>query len=290
MKPVNKPVPKFSVLMSVYNGDVPSQLDTAINSIISQTQPPDEIVLVKDGPLDNGLNEVIDKWQKRHAKLFCIVPLAENVGLGPALGRGLDECSHEIVARMDADDISVPNRFEEQLSFLSAHGDIDVVSCFMQVFGQDPEEILFEQHEPTTHEEISRVAKFRSPIAHGTVMCRRSALLSAGGYIGHYPQMEDYHLWVRMLLNGSRMASIPKILYMNRRNNRLGKRRNGFSRVRVQISLQREFLRIGFLSPWRFVWGVILRTIVSVVPYTLIQSARFQFGLDTKKQIKSHPL
>jgi glycosyltransferase involved in cell wall biosynthesis len=274
---------EFSVLMSIYHGDIPQQLDTAISSIVNQTLLPSEIVLVKDGPLYDRLDAVIEKWERSNPSLFVIVPLEKNVGLGPALNAGLDKCSYDIVARMDADDISVSNRFEEQLSFLTAHPDIDVVSCFMQVFDRDPNKILFEQHELTTHEEISRIAKFRSPIAHGTVMYRRSAVVSAGGY-GDWRGVEDYHLWVRMLRNGSRMASIPKVLYKNRRSTNLGKRRRGFSRVIMQLSLQREFLRLGFISFPRFSCNVILRTIISILPYRIIQYARFKFGLDNKAE------
>lgn len=284
MKAVNKPVPKFSVLMSVYHSDVPEQLDAAISSVVNQTWPPDEIVLVEDGPITESLASVVNKWTDKFPELFRIVALPTNVGLGAALKAGMERCSHEIIARMDADDISMPNRFEEQFSFLNDHPEIDVVGSWVKVFDGDPNKILFETHKPTTHEEISELAKFRSPVMHGGCMYRRSGVWSAGGYSGDYLGMEDYHLWVRMLLNGSRMANIPKFLYKNRRNTMLGKRRRGLYRVRVQISLQREFLRIGFISRSRFAYNIILRTIVSILPYGLIQYTRFKFGLDKKAE------
>ena len=96
---------KFSVLMSVYHKDDPTYLDTALNSLTEQTAVPDEIVLVKDGPVSQQLEEVIDAFHKKFCNLK-IVALEKNSGLGNALNQGLKHCSHELVARMDSDDIS----------------------------------------------------------------------------------------------------------------------------------------------------------------------------------------
>ncbi len=138
----------LSVLMSIYSGDNPKYLYAAIESIISQTRPPDEIVVVKDGPLTNELSRIIKQWQQKRPGLFKVVSLTENRGLGVALQEGLKACSYDIVARMDADDISSPDRFEKQLRFLQDNPDVAVVSSWMACFEDNPDNIVFIRQMP----------------------------------------------------------------------------------------------------------------------------------------------
>jgi glycosyltransferase involved in cell wall biosynthesis len=181
---------KLSVLMPVYYADVPDQLDTAIRSVIDQTLPPDEIVIVKDGPLGAKLDAVIEKWTGKHPGLFLIISLDKNQGLGPALQAGIEKCSNEIVARMDADDISCSDRFEKLLLFLSKNPEITLVSSWMGCFENNPDNVLFVRRAPTTHEKIRKLAGFRNPINHAPSVFRRSAVLGVGGY-KHRPGFED---------------------------------------------------------------------------------------------------
>jgi glycosyltransferase involved in cell wall biosynthesis len=110
----------FSVLMSVYNNEEPSYFEKALESCLNQTLLPDEIVLIKDGPLKKGLEDVIGKMCSRFPNKLKVIPLKDNVGLGEALRLGLKACSHGIIARVDSDDINMPDRFRIQLiSYLS---------------------------------------------------------------------------------------------------------------------------------------------------------------------------
>ncbi len=274
----NERLARFSVLISTYAGDVPEQLDSALKSIVRQTVPPDEIVLVKDGPISKRLSCIIDKWRMDYPHLFSIVSLPKNLGLGLALKAGMEECRHELIARMDADDISAPNRFEKQLRFLHQNRDVDVVSSWTAQFYDEPDSVLFVRPAPTRHEDISRLARFRSPITHAASMFHRSAVIRAGGY-SHWRVMQDYQLWARMLLAGCRMACIPEALYKVRRSGGLATRRSGLRRACLQVLLQTHFLKMGFISLPTFLLNVTLRVIACVLPVGVMERLRIKFRI-----------
>jgi len=265
---------KFSVLMSVYEKEDPAYFNLAMQSIWDkQTLKPDEIVLVKDGPLTNELSCLIEQWQQKHPGLFKIVSLSENSGLGVALQQGLKACSYSIIARMDADDISCPERFEKQLKFLLENPDIAVVSSWMACFKDNPNKIIFIRQMPQKYEDISRIAKFRNPICHPPVMFRRSAIEAVGGY-SNRPRNQDYHLWARMLLNGFKITCIPETLYKFRCNSNFLKRRASFQHMLSMIKLQKEFLKMGFISFPRFILNIIVRITAYMLPITITRFVR----------------
>ena len=269
---------KLSVLMSVYQSDVPEQLDAAINSVVNQTWPPDEIVLVEDGPITESLASVVNKWTDKFPEMFRIVALPTNVGLGAALKAGMEKCSHEIIARMDADDIATPDRFEKQLAFLKKNPHISVVTSWMGIFEDDPDDILFERRLPTTHEKISKLAKFRSPINHAASTFRRSAVISVGSY-PNWRKGQDYPLYVRMLQAGFKMACIPEVLYKQRYNHTLAARRHNLSAYLLQMRLQKQLLKTGFISFPRFITNIVIRTIACMLPVTLMRAVRMKLRL-----------
>lgn len=263
----------LTVLMSIYQKDEPQWLEEAIASIINQTRQPDEIVLVKDGPLTSQMDSVIEKWTKKYSHLFKIVALKKNSGLGLALTAGLEKCSFEIVARMDADDISMPDRFQKQCDFLSDHPDISMVCSRAGQFETGSDEIMFSRGAPTEHKKIVRLARFRNPIDHGTVMYRRSEVLEVGGYC-NMKSFEDYHLWGRMIANGSQIACIPEVLYKFRRSRDMLSRRRGLCYLQRWMTLQKEFLKIGFVSLPIFIVNIIIRTTWHLMPLGLLRRTR----------------
>lgn len=124
---------QFSVLISVYHREVPSYLSASLQSIFNQTLVPSEVVLVKDGPLTPELDLVIDEFVAKYSTLKIVI-LPENVGLGRALNEGLKHCSHELVARMDSDDICKPDRFEKQIMAFEQQKDVAVVGSWIDEF------------------------------------------------------------------------------------------------------------------------------------------------------------
>jgi len=172
----------FSVLIATYEGDDPDDLERALQSVINQTVQPDEIVVVADGPLTSELEGVLDDLDEKHPDLFCQTSLSNNCGLGAALKHGVEVCSYEWIARMDADDVAVEDRFERQLEYINEHPGMDVVGGYIREFDENPDCVNRVREVPTTHEEIAAAGRFRCPMNHPSVMFRRRAVIDAGNY------------------------------------------------------------------------------------------------------------
>lgn len=293
----------FSVLMSVYRAEKPEFLQAAIDSIFRQTVPPGEFVLVCDGPLTEKLEQVIRSIGNRQAKesanqrgkTMCnrseriseaeanddsatqsiqpmkreikvhVIRLQENRGLWAALNAGIKACSNEIVMRMDSDDIALSDRCEKQLYYMETHPEIDVCSGQIAEFAETPRQITGYRMLPCTDPELRVFAKKRNPINHMAAAFRKGAVLSVGGY-RNVPFAEDYDLWVRMLLNGSRLGNLPDTLVYARTGNGMIARRGGWRYAKSSRALQRSFFRSGFLSRGEYVRNCIVRTAVSLFP------------------------
>lgn len=254
-----------SVLISVYANEDAEHLRLALNSVLEQTYPPNEIVLVKDGLLTSSLDSVIDEMKDYHPEMFKTVSLSENRGLGKALQIGLEHCTDGLVARMDADDISVSDRFEKQVAFMSENPDVDVVGGYIGEFEDDDGRIQNVREVPNQPKTIAKKARFRSPLNHPTVMFRREAVRSVGGYQDRR-LMQDYDLWVRLLVNDYKLANIPEILVKSRAGRELYQRRGGWDYARMELQLQRAFLEIGFISWPIFVFNLVLRLPIRLLP------------------------
>lgn len=216
---------KFSVLMSVYKKEKAEFLEKALKSIlINQSLIPNQVVLVKDGPLTYELEKVINKYVKKFENIIFLVTLKENVGLGKALNVGLNHCKYEIVARMDTDDIAIKDRFKIQLEYMNKYPEIDVLGGYIYEFDQTPGDISRIKTMPLTHEEISNYIKYRNPINHMTVMFKKSAALESGNYQPLYFN-EDYYLWIRMFIKGKKFSNISMPLVYARIGNGFIQRR-----------------------------------------------------------------
>ena len=153
----------------------------SLDSIFHQTLLPDEVILVEDGPLTSELEQIVYDYSTRYPVLK-IVPLPTNQGLGKALNEGLKHCSYDLVARMDTDDIAMPDRFRRQIQIFEEHPEIDVCGAWVDEFEGNKRNILSTRKLPEYHEEIAAYAKRRNPINHPVVMFRKSAVIAAGGY------------------------------------------------------------------------------------------------------------
>ncbi|WP_247000828.1 glycosyltransferase [Halosolutus gelatinilyticus] len=256
--------PAFSVLMPVYAGDDPSHLEAALRSVVDQSVRPDEIVIVEDGPLTDALSDVLDSYERAQGDHFSRYRLRENVGIGNALRVGVRRCEHELVARMDADDISVPDRFERQLAVFERRPDVDVVGGYIAEFDDDPDDCFACRIVPTNHTSIAARARFRNPMNHITVMARRRAILEAGNY-RDFLGMEDYDLWVRMLSNEATFANVPSVLAKARIDRDYGQR-GGLSVTKAEVRLQRSFYRSGFIDAPILLYNLLTRASVRLLP------------------------
>lgn len=257
----------FSVLLSVYSKEQPVFLEQSLSSILNQTLIPAEIVLVKDGPLTRELDYVVKRYQDE-APIIKVIQLPQNQGLGKALNEGLKHCSHELVARMDTDDIAKPNRFERQMQVFEEHPEVDIVSAWIEEFEDEVDNVVSIRKLPETHAELYSYAKLRCPINHPVAMFKKSAVLAAGSY-QHFPLFEDYYLWVRMLMNGAKFYNIQESLLYFRFSPDMFKRRGGWKYAKDELRFQKMLYERGFISRKEFVKNSFIRFTARVIPNKL---------------------
>lgn len=241
-----KEVTGFSVLMSVYRKEKPEYLWEAVESVVQQTLLPDEIVLVEDGPLTEELYETIHKLCQRY-DVIRTVPLSENMQLGRALAEGIKNCRYELIARMDTDDIAVSNRFELQYTYMREHPEVAVLGGYIEEFDEKAPDYHQVKYMPHMPEELQKYAKYRNPVNHMTVMYRKKAVLDAGNY-SHFPFLEDYELWNRMLKKGYVFANLPCVLVKARTNADIYERRGGKTYCKIYMQLRRKQREYGLLT------------------------------------------
>lgn len=257
---------EFSVLTSIYCKENPDWLREALDSVFTQTVQPTEFLLVKDGPLTPELDAVIDEYMRKYP-IFKIVTNETNLGLGLALRKGVEACSNEIIARMDTDDVIPKDRFEKELNALDKG--YDVVSCWSRIyFGNDINNIVAIKTRPENHDDLEKLAHKRSPICHAGAIFRKSAVMKAGNYQS-CPLNEDYHLWIRMFLSGSKFYSVPEVLYYVRSNPEQIKRRGGFKFLKTELKAFREFKKLGFYTWKDLIFNSTIRIIARLAPNKL---------------------
>lgn len=238
---------KYSVLMSVYCKEKPEYLKLSIDSMLNQTVKPDEIVIVKDGPLTEELNVLINEYKKNNNELFNIIVSEINLGLGKALNLGLQNCNNELVARMDTDDISLPTRCEKQIREFIKDEDLVILGTAIDEFADNPNKIISSRVVPTIHDEIYEFAKRRSPFNHPTVMYKKSKVLSLGGY-SDLKRNQDVDLFGRMLFTGYKSKNLGESLLLFRSNQDLSKRRRSWENTKSYISVIKQFWKNGYSS------------------------------------------
>lgn len=254
----------YSVLMSVYVKEKPEYLKEAIDSILNQTIKTDDFVIVCDGPLNEGLNTVIADYVTTYSGLFNVYRLERNMGLAKALNNGILQCKNEIIARMDSDDVSAPDRIEEQLKAMKEQN-ADIVGSNIIEFVDNISNTKNARVVPRENKEIIKFAKKRSPFNHPSVMYKKSAVVNAGFY-EDYRYFEDYNLWVTMLHKGFKGYNVQKNLLYMRAGEDMYKRRGGISYVGCIFRFKNHLRKIGFISIPSFLVDTITRTVVSLVP------------------------
>lgn len=254
----------YSVLMSVYHKENPEYLRAAMNSIWEQTVKTDDFVLVCDGPLTPELDAVIAEMQEEHPEL-TVVRLAKNGGLGNALNEGMKHCKNDLVARMDSDDISRPDRCERQLAVFRDYPEVSIVSGVVEEFTQSTEKIDSRRVLPETHKEILDFARKRNPFNHPCVMYRKAAVEAAGGYKDFY-LLEDYYLWIRMLQSDAIGYNIQEPLLWMRAGSDMYKRRSGLRYARSQKALFKYMRDTGWITTGQYIKSSAIRGASSLAP------------------------
>ena len=255
----------YSVLMSVYYKEKPEFLNQAIESIQSQTLPTDDFVLVCDGPLNGELDAVIAVKQQEMGASLNVIRLAKNGGLGNALNEGIRHCKNELVARMDSDDIAYPDRCEKQLAVFDTHPEVSICSGIVEEFTTDPRIVDTRRVPPETNEEIVEFAKKRNPFNHPCVIYRKTAVEAVGSYQDFY-LLEDYYLWLRMLMAGYQGYNIQERLLHMRAGSDMYKRRAGWKYAKTQVRLFRYMRNQGFIGNGQYIKSCVVRSGSALAP------------------------
>ena len=252
----------FSVLMSVYIKEKPSFLIECFESLLSQTVKAEQVVIVQDGPLLPELYEVLDEWSQKLP--LTRVVLDKNVGLGKALNYGLEHCKHQIVARMDTDDVCHPQRFEQQLMIMQL-GKIDICGSCVSEFETNPDNTSSLRSSVEKHEDIIRVSRFRNPMNHPAVMYRKSAVLEVGGY-DNVLYFEDYHLWLKLIARNYKFYNIQKPLVAMRAGIGQLARRRGLRYALLEVNFFKQCIREGIMSKGDAIRNITIRFPLRIIP------------------------
>lgn len=262
---------QFSVLMSVWREDDPGWLEAAFRSVVhDQIRAPDDVVLVQDGPVPNAMADCITGLIHESPVATTLLALDANVGLGIALDQGMAACAHDIVARMDADDIALPQRFAIQVPLVEQGADL--VGSSLLEFGTDIDDIVGKRVPPLDPDEIVRYARFHQPFNHPTVVYRRSVVQAAGGY-RHLALMEDYLLFAKMIDQGATVANVAEPLVLYRVGAGAYARRGGVELLKSEWRLQRQLRDLRFTSRGQFARNLVVRGSYRLVPEPIRKAA-----------------
>lgn len=268
---------KYTVLMSVYYKEKPEYLSLSIESMLNQTVKPDEFIIVKDGPLTTELDEVINNFVTAYPKMFNIIVHETNLGLGPALAKGIENSKNELIARMDSDDYVVSTRCEKQLEKFREDPKLGMVGSYEAEFVDTVDNVISIHRVPSENNEIERFMHRRCSVLHPTVMYKKSAVLKSGNYQSVL-LYEDYDLFARMVLEYHiKSYNIPEPLYYIRTSEDFFKRRGGIKYAKTVLKFKWGQYRKGYMSSMDFCISGLGQAFVCVLPNSLRKSFYMKF-------------
>lgn len=259
----------LSVLMSVYKNDIPDDFLLAVHSVLDQTLKPNELVLVVDGPLKAALKRAVESLRSTSSTKLKVKWLPENVGLATALNIGLRLCSYDLVARMDSDDYSLPNRFEHQIKLMHSHPDVGLTYGWQKEFYTSPNQCERIKKASSSLNEVRKQLQYRNVISHPTIMFRKAVVMNVGGYCERVGLLEDWDLYLRLLSNGVIFMGLDRVLICMRISEQQFLRRGGWSYVKNELRFRYAHFKQGNISFWPFVSTVLPTAIFRLSPPSL---------------------
>lgn len=255
----------FSIITSVYKNDNPEFVRVALDSmLVEQTVKPAEIVLVRDGQVPVPLEELLYEYERRFPQIFKVIRLEKNGGLGKALKLGVESAKYSLVARMDSDDICMPNRFEIQLKYLEQHPEVDIVGGQMTEFINTPDNIVAKRIVPCTNDNIYKYMKGRCALNHVTVMFRKQSVLMAGNYQDWFWN-EDYYLWIRMMKEKCQFANVEEVLVNVRSGTDQYSRRGGRRYFQSEKGIKQLQLKNKMINKFEYHYFIAQRYVVQIL-------------------------
>lgn len=241
----------ISVLVPIYFKEDAETVKRCLDSMVLQTIKPDEIVCALDDPSEREIEDAIDGFSNtagiKVVKCYC----KRGSGLGAVLKIGVENCSCDYIARMDADDVAVPERLERERDYLDRHPDIDVVGSNIAEFENDINIIIARRNVPAGDAACKSMLKSRDPINHMTAMFRMDSVLKAGNYSPEMMACEDTHLWTSFYAAGLNFANIQEDLVLVHAGREMYERRGGkraFHYVKMSIDYKRQAGLIGYFE------------------------------------------
>lgn len=271
--------PEFAALLCLYHNNDAGEVAEAIHStFFDQTKPPALLIVVFDGPVPQDVAEVIARTEEQ-VPVTRIV-FNENRGHGPARAAGIAACPYPWIAILDADDLSLPHRFESLLAEIAKDPEVAVIGGALQEFtvADGVREVTTTRSYPQTHAEITDYLRSRSPIAQPTAMLRVAAILDVGNYQSWFNN-EDYHLWIRLVSAGYRLRNIAKPVLLFRTSPHLYDRRGGWRYWRNEVALQQFSLQNGTTTWVKFLQGAAIRFVVQVAMPNKLRQAFYKLIL-----------
>lgn len=235
----------YSVLMVLCNKELPENLNFCLESMLMQSYPPNDFVLVCRQDLTNELKIIVKSFQNEFKDIFRIVSASNDESVGQALNKGMEACECNYIVRMDSDDISKPDRCLKQMTLFAIKPNLSVSGTFVEEFDSETDEIIDIKKVPVLHREILKYAKKRNPFNRQAVAFKKSAASAVGGY-SDAEQFEDYELVVKMLMNDCYGQNIPEPLVRYRVDEDTFRQRKSMKRTKAFIRVRRTFCQYGF--------------------------------------------
>ncbi|WP_417796279.1 glycosyltransferase [Terasakiella pusilla] len=259
----------FSVLMSVYKNDIPEDFLLAVKSVQEQTRKPSQLVLVVDGPISPALKDAVKSVRSTDVTNVTVEWLPHNMGLAAALNIGLKLCQYDLVARMDSDDYSVPDRFEYQVNLMRARPDVGLTYGWAKEFYKTPEECVRIKKSPASMEGVRKSLQYRNVLCHPSVMFRKKEVLKIGGYCETVGLVEDWDLYLRLLQNGVVFLGLERTLLCIRVSEQQVLRRGGWAYVKNELRFRYAHFKAGNIAPGPFALTILPTIIFRLVPPSL---------------------
>ncbi|WP_294487472.1 glycosyltransferase [uncultured Ruminococcus sp.] len=274
-------LPKYSVLMSVYDKEMPENLNQSLESMLKQTYPPSDFVLVCDGKLTNELDVIIKSFQNEYKKIFRIVRIDENVGAGKAVNKGIKACRCEYIVRMDSDDVSKPDRCMKEMLMFAVMPELDIVGSFVEEFDDYTDKTISLKKVPLVQKDILNYSKRRNPFNRQTVAFRKSKAMEVGGY-SDLKLCEDYEFAVRMLANGAVGQNIPEVLVRYRVSESTPEIRRSWRLTKGFVAVRWKLFMEGYIGFRDFFPPCFLQLMLFVLPMRFTRWFYRKFLRDTK--------
>lgn len=259
----------YSILMSVFKNDNPNYLIQSIESMLKQTIMTNDFVIVVDGEIDSNIQSILNEYKKKYPNIFNYLFINKNQGLGYCLKKGLEICKNNYVARMDSDDISMPNRIENQLKMFELDPDLDIVGTQVLEFNDTISDIISIRSVPYKNKDIIKFLKLRDPFNHPSVVFKKTSIISVGNY-NDYRKNQDTDLWIRLFVKGCKGANTVKPYLYFRFDNKTIYRRRSLTNFKTLLKIRWKSVKLGFNNIFEFIFIFLTQLFILIVPYKIL--------------------